>query len=301
MQKISFKNRTWDVTGHLYFPENFDNTKQYPAIVCVHPGSSVKEQTAGLYASQLAENGFITLTFDASFQGESGGEPRFLEDPTMRVDDVKFAVDYLTTLQFIDNERIGAFGVCAGGGYAANATISERRIKALATVVGTNLRRAFGEANPMETMEAVSKQRTLEANGGETLINNWIPNSKEDALNSGLNEQDLLGAIDYYRTPRGQHPNSQNKLLFTSLSNLVMFDAFHLAEFYLTQPLLVIVGDNVGGYGSYRDGYDLYNKSASKNKKIHVVKDASHYDLYDQPFATENALKQIIPFFKENL
>lgn len=301
MQKISFKNRTWDVTGHLYFPENFDNTKQYPAIVCVHPGSSVKEQTAGLYASQLAENGFITLTFDASFQGESGGEPRFLEDPTMRVDDVKFAVDYLTTLQFIDNERIGAFGVCAGGGYAANATISERRIKALATVVGTNLRRAFGEANPMETMEAVSKQRTLEANGGETLINNWIPNSKEDALNSGLNEQDLLGAIDYYRTPRGQHPNSQNKLLFTSLSNLVMFDAFHLAEFYLTQPLLVIVGDNVGGYGSYRDGYDLYNKSASKNKKIHEVKDASHYDLYDQPFATENALKQIIPFFKENL
>lgn len=301
MQKVSLKNRTWDVAGHLYFPENFDNTKQYPAIVCVHPGSSVKEQTAGLYASQLAKNGFITLTFDASLQGESGGEPRFLEDPTMRVEDVKCAVDYLTTLQFIDNERIGAFGVCAGGGYAANATISERRIKALATVVGTNLRRAFGEANPMETMEAVGKQRTLEANGGEALINNWIPNSKEDALNLGLNEQDLLGAIDYYRTSRGQHPNSQNKLLFTSLSNLVMFDAFHLAEFYLTQPLLVIVGDKVGGYGSYRDGYDLYNKAAAKNKKIHVVKDASHYDLYDQPFATENALEQIIPFFKENL
>lgn len=116
-----------------------------------------------------------------------------------------------------------------------------------------------------------------------------------------MEEMDLLEAIDYYRTARGQHPNSCNKLLFTSMSNLILFDAFHLAEYFLTQPLLVIVGDKVGGFGSYRDGFELYNKARSTNKKIHIVKGASHYDLYDRPEATEEALKQIIPFFQENL
>ena len=301
MQKVSFKNRDWDVAGHLYLPENFDKTKKYPAIVCVHPGSSVKEQTAGLYANQLAKNDFVTLTFDASFQGESGGEPRFLEDPATRVEDIRCAIDFLTTLEFVDSNRIGAMGVCAGGGYAGNASISEKRIKAIATVVGTNASRAFREANPIETLKAVAQQRTAEANGAEKRINNWIPNSAEEAKQAGMEELDLLEAIDYYRTPRGQHPNSCNKLLFTSMSNLIMFDAFHLAEYFLTQPLLVIVGDKVGAFGSYRDGFDLYNKAASYNKKIHIVKGASHYDLYDQPRATHEALEQMIPFFQENL
>lgn len=301
MQKVSFKNRTWKVAGHLHLPENFDEFKKYPAIVCVHPGSSVKEQTAGLYAAELAKSGFIALAFDASFQGESGGEPRFLEDPTTRVEDIRCAVDFLTTLAYVDNDRIGAMGVCAGGGYAANASILEKRIKAIATVVGTNPSRAFRENNPMEILKAVSQQRTEEANGAEKVINNWIPNTAEEAKQAGMEELDLLEAINYYRTPRGGHPNSCNKLLFTSMSNMIMFDAFHLAEYFLTQPLLVIVGDKVGGFGSYRDGFDLYNKAASINKKIHIIKGASHYDLYDRPDATKEALEQIIPFFEENL
>jgi fermentation-respiration switch protein FrsA (DUF1100 family) len=301
MQKVDFKNRNWNVAGNLYLPENYDKTKKYPAIVCVHPGSSVKEQTVSLYANQLAKSGFVALTFDASFQGESGGEPRFLEDPTTRVEDIRCAIDFLTTLAFVDDKRIGAMGVCAGGGYAANASISEKRIKAIASVVGTNASRAFREANPMETLNAVALQRTSEANGAAKLINNWIPNSADEAKQIGLNEMDLLGAIDYYRTPRGQHPNSCNKLLFTSMSNLIMFDAFHLAEYFLTQPLLVIIGDKVGAFGSYRDGFDLYNKAASTNKKMHIVKGAGHYDLYDNPKATNEALEQMIPFFQENL
>lgn len=301
MQKVTFKNRNWDIVGNLYLPENFDDTKKHPAIICVHPGSSVKEQTAGLYANQLAKNGFVALTFDASFQGESGGEPRFLEDPTTRVEDIRCAVDFLTTSPFVDHERIGALGICAGGGYAANTSISEKRIKAVATVVGTNPSRAFREANPIEILKAVAQQRTAEANGTESLINNWIPNTAEEAKQAGMEEFDLLEAIDYYRTPRGQHPNSCNKLLFTSMSNMIMFDAFHLAEYFLTQPLLIIIGDKVGGFGSYRDGFDLYNKAASTNKKMHIVKGASHYDLYDQPNATGEALEKLVPFFQENL
>lgn len=110
----------------------------------------------------------------------------------------------------------------------------------------------------------------------------------------------MLEAINYYRTSRGGHPNSDNKLLFTRLSKMIMFDSFHLSEFLLTQPLLIIVGDKVDGFGSHRDGFSLYNKAASKNKKIHVVKGASHYDLYDQPEATTEPSNSY-RFFEENL
>lgn len=301
MQNVTVKNRYWDIAANVYFPEPFDQSKKYSAIVCVHPGSSVKEQTAGLYAEKLAQTGFITVAFDASFQGESGGEPRYLEDPATRVEDIRCAVDYLTTLTFVDENRIGILGICAGGGYAANAALTERRIKAVGTVVATNAGRAFGELNPLQTLEAVSNQRTAEARGADSMITSWTPDSVEEAERAGLAEFDMLEAIDYYRTPRGEYPTSCNKLRFTSMSALITFDAFHYAERLLTQPLLVIVGDKVGAFGSYRDGFDLYNKAASRNKRIHVVQGASHYDLYDQPEATGQALKKLIPFYKENL
>lgn len=303
MQKsIKFKNRNWEIAAHLNLPDHFDENQKYSAIICVHPGSSVKEQTAGAYAKKITEGGFITVAFDASFQGESGGDPRFLEDPATRVEDIKCAVDHLTTLKFVDPEKIGALGICAGGAYSANAALTERRIKAVATVSASNFCRAYKESlDPIQILEAVGKQRTAEANGDEPLIVTWTPNSAEEAKEQGMDEMDLLECIDYYRTPRGNHPRSSNQLLFTSFGNMVNFDAFHLADQLLTQPLLVIVGDKVGAFGSYRDGFELYNKAASKNKKIHIVKGASHYDLYDLPSATSEALSQLIPFFKENL
>jgi uncharacterized protein len=287
---ITFKNRSWQVAGILHLPEGFNEASSYPAIICVHPGSSVKEQTAGLYAAKLSEAGFIALAFDASFQGESGGEPRYLEDPATRVEDIRCAVDYLTTLTFVNNDRIGLLGICAGGGYAANAALTEKRIKALGTVVATNPARANSERNPLEILEAVGKQRTAEANGTEPLIVPWTPPASE--------EMDMAEAIDYYRTSRGEHPRSNNKLLFTSMSGFISFDAFHLAEKLLNQPLLVIVGDRVGEFGSYRDGFELYNKAASTQKSIHVVHGASHYDLYDH---TDEPLTKLIPFFNEHL
>lgn len=307
MKAVKFKNRNWEVAGILQFPKDFDETKKYPAIVCAHPISSCKEQTAGnIYGKALAEAGFITLAFDASNQGESGGEVRFLEDPATRVEDFRCAADFLTTLNYIDEEKIGVLGVCGGGGYAANAAMTERRFKAVVTVVGANYGRLLREGDftadaAIKTLEGIAKQRTAQARGAEPAITVYRPNSQEDRQAAGLNDIDIVEAVDYYQTPRGQHPNSPNHLRVDSLDKAMAFDAFHLAELLLTQPLHIVIGDTVGAFGSYRDGYELFNKAASKQKTIQVVQGASHYDLYDGKEATDKAIEQIIPFFKEHI
>jgi fermentation-respiration switch protein FrsA (DUF1100 family) len=115
--KISFSNQLTRMTGLLFVPANMDKTKKYPALAVVHPFGGVKEQTAGTYARKMAEKGYVTLAFDASHQGESGGYPRDTENPAERIEDIRCAVDYLTTLPMVDEERIGLLGVCAGGSY----------------------------------------------------------------------------------------------------------------------------------------------------------------------------------------
>lgn len=175
MQKVSFKNKSWDVAADLYFPRNFEEKKKYPAIVCAHPISSCKEQTSGLYAGKLAEKGFVTLAFDASNQGESGGLERFMEDPATRVEDFRCAADYLVTLKSVDEERIGVLGICGGGGYAVNAAMTERRFRAVGTVVAANYGRIMREGNmtpgaAIRTLEVIARQRTAEARGAEPLV-----------------------------------------------------------------------------------------------------------------------------------
>ena len=118
---VRFKNGSIDMAGHLYLPSGFDERAKHPAVVSIHPGGGVKEQTAGVYARRLAEQGFVALAFDASHQGASGGMPRFLDDPMKRVGDIYSAVDYLTSLRYVDAGRIGALGICAGSGAAVKA------------------------------------------------------------------------------------------------------------------------------------------------------------------------------------
>lgn len=300
-KNVKFNARGLKVAGILNIPKNAEDKKN-PAIVCVHPGSSCKEQTAGIYAEKLAELGYVTIVFDASYQGESEGEPRYIEDPAARVEDIRSAVDYLTTLDFVDEDRIGVLGVCAGGGYAVNAAMTERRIKAVGTVVGANIGRVNRESSdPIKTLEAIAKQRTAEARGAETMITNCIPRNQEEREQAGITDIDIVEAVDYYTTSRGQSPNSPNKLNFTSLDSVIGFDAFHLADELLTQPLQIIVGSVQGAFGSYRDGHELYNKAASKKKDLFIVEGASHYDLYDREEPVRKAVEKLEAFYKENL
>ncbi len=216
----------------------------------VHPGGGVKEQTAGLYAAKMAEEGFVALAYDASFQGESGGEPHHLEDPFARVEDVRAAVDFLQSLDYVDAERIGVLGVCAGGGYAVNAALTDYRIKAVTTVspvnIGTSFRRGwFGtdsDAAAAPTLQAVAQQRTTEAQGADPAYIPYVPEQPDENT-----PRDLVEAHDYYLTSRAQHPNAKNKQLSAkSISRIFTFDAFHLVEDLFTAPLLIVAGSEAG-------------------------------------------------------
>lgn len=306
IKNVTYKNLGWDSAADLYLPPNFDESRKYPAIVSTHPIGSCKEQTSGnIYASALAREGFVVIAFDASFQGASGGSPRFIEDPAIRVSDIRFAIDYLVTLPYVDAERIGAIGVCGGGAYTIHAAMTDHRIKALASITGVNfgrlIREGFSNFDPVGALQAMGKQRTAEAQGAERTVINYLPASVEEGRKNGITDIDVLEATDYYKTPRGQKPHGATSGLFSFNSAAVAWDAFHHAEVLLTQPLMVVIGDKPGGFGAYRDGWEIYGRAASKTKHIVVAEGWSHYDLYDQPEPVALALSRVAPFFKENL
>jgi fermentation-respiration switch protein FrsA (DUF1100 family) len=301
VRPVTFQNNNLKMAGNVYLPPGFDKNKKYPAIVVVHPGGGVKEQTAGLYAQKLAENGFITLAFDASYQGASEGEPRFLDNPMNRVGDIFSAVDYLITLPYVDANRIGGLGICAGSGVTVKAAMTERRIKAISTVsavdVGAASRKGWdgkGSAeNQITTLELVGKQRTAEATGTAPVYVPYVPEVGDKTA-----PVDLQEAAEYYRTPRGQHPNSPNKMLLTSLSYLVSFNGFDQADKLLTQPLLLIAGDKAG---SLWHSQELYINAASGKKELFIVKNATHMDLYDSKEYVPQVVSKMKDFFSKNL
>ncbi|MCF3136726.1 alpha/beta hydrolase [Streptomyces olivochromogenes] len=301
MEAITFPNGPIIMAGHLHLPPDFDPGHGHAAIVTVHPGGGVKEQTAGLYAGKLAEQGFVTLAYDASHQGESGGEPRFLEDPAARVEDVRAAVDHLQTLGYVAPERIGVLGICAGGGYAVNATMTDHRIKAVGTVsclnIGTGYRQGWYGTDPasaaVPALEAAARQRTAETQGAEPAYLPYVPWEPDEDT-----PRDLVEAHDYYLTPRAQHPHARNKKLFArSLSKIFAFDAFHLVEDLLTQPILMVAGSEAG---SLWHSTGLHARVRGP-KRLVVVDGGTHMDFYDVPKYVDRAVEEAAPFFTDHL
>ncbi|EIM1706547.1 alpha/beta hydrolase [Aeromonas dhakensis] len=303
---LTYQNLGWQTAADLYLPPDFDEQKRYPAIVSTHPIGSCKEQTAGnVYAKGLAAAGFVVLVPDASFQGASGGEPRFIEDPAIRVSDIRFAVDYLQSLSYVDSDRIGAIGVCGGGAYTIHAGITDHRLKALVSITGVNygrlIREGFAQFKPLELAQGIARMRTAQAQGGVTEPADLLPASVAAATAAGITDIDVLEATEYYKTARGQQPHGATRQLMSFTGAAMGWDAFLHAEVLLTQPLMVVIGDKAGGFGAYRDGWEIYGRAASTDKHMVVAEGWSHYDLYDKAEPVAIAMASVVPFFQRTL
>jgi fermentation-respiration switch protein FrsA (DUF1100 family) len=299
VQPVSFTNKDIQLSGHLHLPPGMQDGRKYPALVGVHPAGGVKEQTVGLYAARLAAHGFVVVVYDSSYQGESGGQPRLLEDPAARVEDARCAADFLTTLPCVDTERMGVYGICAGGGYALAAAQTERRFKAVAgisaTPMGEAARTFFGRTIPqadlIRTLEAAAQQRTAQARGAQPVYTPFVPERLEDMDDNTPTM--LREGYDYYRTPRGQHSNSKGRFLMTSLDKMLAFSTFHLIPDLLTQPLLLIAGSNADTR--------IYSEQAHAlsrgPKELFIVNGATHIALYDIPAYVDQAVPKLASFF----
>lgn len=302
-KKVTFKKLGLNIVGLLFLPDNFDEKNKYPAIVVTHPGGGVKEQCSSLYAWNLARNGYVALAFDASYQGESEGLPRYLEDPTSRVEDIRSAVDFLVSLKYVDENKIGAMGICAGAGYTMNAIQTDLRIKAAAGIstwnTGHSARFGFPGVNIENFMQKLLKEvaeaRTKEARGEEPLYWNYVPKSSDDIdENTSVIQKE---AYEYYRTERCSYPTSVNKYLVSSNDKLAAWDAFQYIDTVSPRPLLFIVGSKADTLYFTEDAY----KRANAPKEIFTIENATHVDLYDKPEFVNQVVNKLTEFFDKGV
>jgi fermentation-respiration switch protein FrsA (DUF1100 family) len=282
-QKVSFVNRYGiRLTGDLYLPKNHDG-KTLPALAVGGPFGAVKEQSSGLYANTMAARGFVTLAFDPSYTGESGGEPRNVASPDINTEDFSAAVDFLGLNPLVDRNRIGVIGICGWGGMALNATAVDKRIKAVVTSTMYDMTRVMSKgyndsvtlAQRTQMLEQMSQQRWADAEKGAPA---YGPAANE--LKGG-EPQFLVDYHDYYKTPRGFHPRAVNSNASwsrtTPLSFMNMPILTYIAEIS-PRPVLFIHGEKAHSRYFSETAY----AAAAEPKELLIIPGASHVDLYDR-------------------
>lgn len=301
---VAFESAGITLAAILNVPQDGDTDGgARPALVVGHPGSGVKEQAAGRYARALAERGFVTLAFDAAYQGESGGTPRGLEDPAQRIEDFKAAVSYLTTRPEADSDRIGALGICASGGYVLPVAAGDHRVKAVATVSGADISRQFrlgadGTQDPavfQAMLDAAAQARTAAARGEDPQPLTLFPDTVEQARELG-GEHGAEG-FEYYRTPRGEHPRSARTFDWTSIDRMAAFDAFAAVPLIGQRPLLMVVGSRAVTAWMTAEAF----QKAVGPKEVFRIEGASHVDLYDKQQYVGPAVERLAGFFAREL
>ncbi len=282
-QKVTFKNRYGiTLTADLYQPKDRGG-KRSAAIAVSGPFGAVKEQASGLYAQTMAERGYVTLAFDPSYTGESGGEPRNVASPDINTEDFSAAVDFLGLQASVDRERIGIIGICGWGGMALNAAAVDKRIKAVVTSTMYDMSRVMSKgyndsmtkADRTKALEQMSRQRWIDAEKGAPEYGPVMNELK------GGEPQFLVDYADYYRTPRGFHPRAINSnaswTLTTPLSFMNMPLLTHIDEIS-PRPILFIHGEKAHSRYFSETAYE----AAAEPKELLIIKDANHVDLYDR-------------------
>lgn len=305
VQKVTFKNQyQMNVAGNLFTPKNLDRNAKSPAIVVGHPMGAIKEQSANLYATKMAEQGFVTLSLDLSFWGESEGQPRNAVSPDIYAEDFSAAVDFLGTQAFIDRERIGAIGICGSGSFVISAAKIDPRMKAIATVsmydMGAANRDGLKHSQTLDQRKSIiaqaAQQRYVEFTGGETLYTSGTVHKLDETTHPIQRE-----FYDFYRTSRGEYtPSSSSRALTTHptlASNIkfMNFYPFNDIETISPRPMLFIAGADAHSREFSEEAYKL----AGQPKELVIIPDAGHVDLYDRvnliPF------DKLTTFFQSNL
>ena len=295
-KKVTFHNRFGiTLVGDLYEPKNYSG--KLSAIAVCGPFGAVKEQSSGLYAQEMAERGFLTIAFDPSFTGESGGSPRYVASPDINTEDFSAAVDYLSTLENVDPNRIGIIGICGWGGLALNVASIDTRIKATVTSTMYNMSRVshkgyFDETTEDELYklkENLNAQRIEDYKTGEYKLGGGVVDPLPEDAPFFVKDY-----YDYYKTKRGYHKRSLNSNGGWNMTSSLSFinTPQHTFTSEIRNAVLIIHGEKAHSCYFSRDAYkDMIEKSKYKdNKELLIIPNASHTDLYDQ--------KDIIPFDK---
>ncbi len=298
-RKISFKNR-YGITlvGDMYVPKGAKG--KLAAIAVCGPFGAVKEQASGLYAQTMAERGFLTIAFDPSFTGESGGEPRYMASPDINTEDFQAAVDFLSVQENVDEEKIGIIGICGWGGLALNAAALDTRIKATVTSTMYDMSRVNangyfdGENTPearYEKKKALNAQRIVDFQNGTYALGGGVVDPLPADAPFFVKDY-----YDYYKTPRGYHPRSLNSNDGWNVVGCMSFLNQPILAYSneIRSAVLMIHGEKAHSCYFSRDAYAamIQNNPYAENKELLIIPDTVHTDLYD------GGGKNAIPFDK---
>ena len=309
LNEVSFQSENVRIAGHLFLPEGYKQGGSYRAIVVITPASGIKEQTAGIYAAKLAKQGFVTLAFDHRTYGESGGMPRGMENAPMKVEDIKNAISFIATVPGVDKGRIGELGICSGAGYSIQTASFDTRVKSVATVSGFVDFVDYGAGGATQYADhlkgdKVAQLRQQIAWGnharqvyyetGEVLLVEGIPAPRE-----GLGEF-WTRAADYYRNPKrgGQFPTYTPMRAAMSLDTRYAFNPSEHMELIRDLPFLAIVGAEAL---SRPFSVTTVSRAQGKDKELFDIKDAQHFDLYDQEKYVKQAVTKLVEFYSRTL
>lgn len=278
---VRYRNRYGiALAGDLYTAKNMDQDRRHMAVIVGAPYGGVKEQGPAVYANELAMRGFVVLTFDPCYMGESGGEPRHVSSPDLFSENISAGVDYLGLQPFVDREKIGVIGICGSGGFALSAAAVDTRIKAVVTAsmydMSAASRLGLSSEQIQKEKEKLSQQRWVDAENGYP---EYIPSFPEEP--AAVIPDEMQGIFreffEFYATKRGHHPNARGNFTSTSALSFMNYALNDHIDEISPRPVMFVVGDRAES----RFFSDMAYEKAAEPKRLVVVPDCNHVDLYD--------------------
>jgi len=299
---VTYKLNGLDIAANIYTPVNYDPSKKYPVVVVAHPNGGVKEQVAGLYAQRLAESGYITIAADAAYQGSSSGQPRNVDKPAFRIEDIRGMADFITQYPGVNADRLGLLGICGGGGYSLKAAQTDKRFKAVATLSmfnsGLVRRNGFmnsGLSTIQQRLKKATEARTLEAAGGEV---RYAADTKMTDEEIAKLPFDLYREGYEYYGKTHAHPNSTFRYTMSSLLDLMEFDAASNMDL-INQPLLMMAGSKADSFYMTESAFN--QATGTKEKELFLIPGATHIQTYYVPEYVLQAMNKLNEFFGKYL